>query len=121
MLERATDDHHGGDDINIHYIAARVDDDGFDIYDNVYDVLADHLLLDHYGTDDQLAPIQRALDNLVRTAIEFGTTGTNDLWTTGVHDYDVTNLRHDDEPRAADVLNAALDFAKATSRHAVKS
>lgn len=116
MLERTAHHHHGGDDINKHhYLVARVHDDGtvdlnVDKYNDLVNDINEFNLDFNPGLDNH----QRALDDLVRCALDFGTTGSNDLWTCGVDDYDVRNLSHNDKARAAALLNAALDFAKAT-------
>jgi hypothetical protein len=120
VLERAAHNH-GGD--HILYIAARLDDDGatLNVDDHTYfDVLPNDGV--DFDTDNDLAPVQRALDDLVRAALDFGASGSNDIWAKGVDNYQLHNLHHDDKARAIAALNATLDFAKAvaTARHRVR-
>ena len=127
MPDRAADHYqpirnHGGATINVHYIAANYEHDAVYFDQRTFDDVNESLANDYYGADDDLAPLQRSLDNLVRCALDFGTTGSNHLWTHGIDDYDVTNLHSNDKARAAAALNAALDFAKAVgaARHKVR-
>jgi hypothetical protein len=103
-LPRPNHHDHGGTAI-IKYIAARVDGASLFVDRATFDLVYDANIFD-FDTDDDVAPYQRALDDLVRAAIEFGTTHNVDAWLDNLTTHGDANYRAVALLRAAALLGS---------------